>query len=106
MTTTFKTTVKQVSTYLLTCAYAISGVDQLPLLTSVTSQVRTRYGVKLLDCAVVLAAQSFTVSVAAADTLLLPVGAHQQDIVYRYNDGRVAKTPTWEVEVQPLVTES
>jgi hypothetical protein len=99
----FKTTVKQGASYLITCGYAVNGVDQLPLIASITSRVRTAAGTVLAECVVAQNAPTFTVAVAAEVTQTWPTGMHLQDIVYTYSDGTVAKTPTWYVEVEPLV---
>ena len=100
----FRTIVKQGASYLLTCAYAINGVDQLPLLASIASQVRTQDGVKLCDCDVAQAGPSFTLSVAPSVTATWPEGVHLQDIKYAYTSGAVVYTPTWQVYAQPRET--
>jgi hypothetical protein len=99
MTIAFRADVTQGGSYLLTCGYTLNGVDQLPLLASIASQVRTQAGVKLCDCTVNITAPSFTLEVAPADTADWPVGTHLQDIKYTYPSGRVAYTPAWNVVV-------
>jgi hypothetical protein len=104
MTIAFRAAVTQGGSYLLTCTYAINGVDQLPLLASIASQVRTQAGVLLDACTVNIAAPSFTLEVVPADTADWPVGKHLQDICYTYLSGRVAYTPVWYVDVAPRET--
>lgn len=105
------TTLKPGDSYEIVGSLTVDGVAQVLDGFTITSDVRTKGGASVWDCAVTLipdglgANKSFALRATPAQTAAAPVGILESDIVYTWPDGTVETTPTFEIEISRKVTQ-
>lgn len=104
-------TLKPGDSYEIVGSLDVDGVAQVLDGFTITSSVRTKGGANVWSCSVTLipdglgANKSYALRATPSQTAAAPLGMLESDIVYRWPDGTVETTPTFEIEIVRKVTQ-